>query len=159
MDFEECYSSYWSRKSNIWNNCFYRLKNLSLRENLRGSPYIYVPPLVTNGEDYYFQWGCIFLQCITMFSKTKLIPLTILFYFVFLQITLFISAWAMVSEFALPQRTCCNVYSTTKKILGIKANDIDMIVLVGEFCFIVMYYSLHSGTVIIKITIKDGVRR
>lgn len=45
------------------------------------------------------------------------------------------------------------------KNLGIKANDIDMIVLVGEFCFIVMYYSLHSGTVIIKITIKEGVRR
>lgn len=67
--------------------------------------------------------------------------------------------WTMVSEFVLPQRTCYNVYSTTKKILGIKANDIDMIVLVGELCFIVMYYSLHSGTVIIKITIKDGVRR
>lgn len=99
----------------------------------------------------------IFLQCITMFSKTKLIQLTILLYCVFLQTTLFISGqW---SEFALPQRTCYNVYSTTKKILGIKANDIDMIVLVGEFCFIVMYYSLHSGTVIIKITIKDGVRR
>lgn len=46
-----------------------------------------------------------------------------------------------------------------KKILGIKANDIDMIVLVGELCFIVMYYSLHSGTVIIKITRKEGVRR
>lgn len=55
--------------------------------------------------------------------------------------------------------TAHNVYSTTKKILGIKANDIDMIVLVGELCFIVMYYSLHSGTVIIKITIKEGVRR
>lgn len=94
-----------------------------------------------------------------MFSKTKLIPLTILFYCVFLQTTLFISAWAMVSEFALPQRTCYNVYSTTTKILGIKANDIDMIVLVGELCFIVMYYSLHLGTVIIKITIKEGVRR
>lgn len=67
--------------------------------------------------------------------------------------------WTMVSEFALPQRTCYNVYSTTKKILGIKAYDIDMIVLVGELCFIVMYYSLHSGTVIIKITIKEGVRR
>lgn len=60
----------------------------------------------------------------------------------------------MVSEFVLPQRTCYNVYSTT-----IKANDIDMIVLVGELCFIVMYYSLHLGTVIIKITIKEGVRR
>lgn len=92
-----------------------------------------------------------------MFSKTKLIPLTILLYCVFLQTTLFISGqW---SEFALPQRTCYNVYSTTKKILGMKANDIDMIVLVGELCFIVMYYSLHSGTVIIKITIKEGVRR
>lgn len=65
--------------------------------------------------------------------------------------------WTMVSEFALPQRTCYNVYSTTKNLR--KANDIDMIVLVGEFCFIVMYYSLHSGTVIIKITIEDGVRR
>lgn len=92
-----------------------------------------------------------------MFSKTKLIPLTILLYCVFLQTTLFISGqW---SEFALPQRTCYNVYSTTTKILGIKANDIDMIVLVGELCFIVMYYSLHLGTVIIKITIKEGVRR
>lgn len=47
-----------------------------------------------------------------------------------------------------------------KNLLGIKANDIDMIVLVGELCFIVMqYYSMHSGTVIIKITIKEGVRR
>lgn len=156
MDFEECYSSYWSRKSNIWNNCFYRLKNLSLRENLRGSPYIYVPPLVTNGEDYYFQWGCIFLQCITVFSKTKLIPLTILFYCVFLQTTLFISGlWSQNLRYHSALVTMCIQLQKNLR----KANDIDMIVLVGEFCFIVMYYSLHSGTVIIKITIEDGVRR
>lgn len=156
MDFEECYSSYWSRKSNIWNNCFYRLKNLSLRENLRGSPYIYVPPLVTNGEDYYFQWSCIFLQCITVLSKTKLIPLTILFYCVFLQTTLFISGlWSQNLRYHSALVTMCIQLQKNLR----KANDIDMIVLVGEFCFIVMYYSLHSGTVIIKITIEDGVRR
>lgn len=66
--------------------------------------------------------------------------------------------WAMVRICVTTAHLLQCVFNY-KKILGIKANDIDMIVLVGEFCVIVMYYSLHSGTVIIKITIKDGVRR
>lgn len=50
------------------------------------------------------------------------------------------------------------MYLIIKNFFGIKVNDIDMIVLVGELCFIVMYYSLYLGIVIIKIIIKDGVR-
>lgn len=91
-----------------------------------------------------------------MFSKTKLIPLTILFYCVFLQTTLFISGqWSQNLRYHSALVTMCIQLQKNLR----KANDIDMIVLVGEFCFIVMYYSLHSGTVIIKITIKEGVRR
>lgn len=66
--------------------------------------------------------------------------------------------WVMVLEFVLLQCICYNVYLIIKNFFGIKVNDFDMIVLVGELCFIVMYYSLYLGIVIIKIIIKEGVR-